>query len=106
MLDAIDRRRKMLKYLRKRNYERFERLLEELNLTWTPPPEYYRRKSRRSMEKKAVVQEAHAKRQLALKEFETRWRQERLLEIAKLKEELGKELTEEERDLLAKSREE
>ncbi|XP_783063.3 28S ribosomal protein S15, mitochondrial [Strongylocentrotus purpuratus] len=106
MLNAIDRRRKMLKYLRKRNYERFERLLVELNLTWTPPPEFYRRKTRRSMEKKATVQEAYAKRTLALKEFETRWRQEQLLEIAHLKEELGKELTEEEQGLLTKSREE
>ncbi|XP_054753090.2 small ribosomal subunit protein uS15m-like [Lytechinus pictus] len=106
MLNAIDRRRKMLKYLRKRNYARFERLLLELNLTWTPPPDYYVKKTRRSMEKKAVVKEGYMKKQQALKEFEERWRQEKLLEIAKLKEDLGKELTEEESNLLLKSREE
>ena len=96
----------MLKYLRKRNYERFERLLEELNLTWTPPPEYFRQKTRRLMEKNAVVREAHAKRKKALAEFEKRWREEKILEIAKLKEELGKELEEEEKEILMRSREE
>ncbi|XP_072178416.1 small ribosomal subunit protein uS15m-like [Diadema setosum] len=105
LLNAIDRRRKMLKYLRKQNYDRFQQVLEELNLSWSPPPEYYRRQTRRATEKRAVVQEAYEKRKAALEEFEVRWREEKLLEIAHLKEDLGKELTEEEREVLEKSRE-
>ncbi|XP_071478132.1 small ribosomal subunit protein uS15m-like [Diadema antillarum] len=105
LLNAIDRRRKMLKYLRKQNYDRFQQVLEELNLSWSPPPEYYRRQTRRATEKRAVVQEAYKKRKAALEEFEVHWRVEKLLEIAHLKEDLGKELTEEEREVLEKSRE-
>ncbi|XP_043116985.1 28S ribosomal protein S15, mitochondrial [Puntigrus tetrazona] len=53
MLMAIDNRNKKLKVLRKTHYDSFEKLCRELGITYTFPPEYYRRVTRRWLAKKA-----------------------------------------------------
>lgn len=53
MLMAIDQRKKILKQLRLVRYEAFEKVCEQLGITYTFPPEYYRRVSRRWLTKKA-----------------------------------------------------
>lgn len=52
MLMAIDQRKKLLKHLRLVRYEAFERVCEQLGITYTFPPEYYRRVTRRWLAKK------------------------------------------------------
>lgn len=54
MLMAIDRRKKLLKNLRLVNYDSFEKVCEQLGITYTFPPEYYRRATRRWLAKKAL----------------------------------------------------
>lgn len=49
---AIDKRKKLLKNLRLVRYEAFERLCEQLGITYTFPPEYYRRATKRWLAKK------------------------------------------------------
>lgn len=53
MLMAIDKRKKLLKNLRLVNYDSFENVCKQLGLTYTFPPEYYRRATRRWLAKKA-----------------------------------------------------
>uniref|UniRef100_A0A672LFN2 Small ribosomal subunit protein uS15m n=1 Tax=Sinocyclocheilus grahami TaxID=75366 RepID=A0A672LFN2_SINGR len=53
MLMAIDRRKKKLKILRRTRYDSFEKVCQELGITYTFPPEYYRRVTRRWLAKKA-----------------------------------------------------
>ncbi|KAM9851776.1 small ribosomal subunit protein uS15m [Aulostomus maculatus] len=55
MLMAIDQRNKLLKRLRRVHYEAFERVCEQLGITYTLPPEYHRKASRRWLAKKAFV---------------------------------------------------
>lgn len=50
---AIDRRKKLLKNLRLVRYDAFEKVCEQLGITYTFPPEYYRRATRRWVVKKA-----------------------------------------------------
>lgn len=50
---AIDRRKKLLKHLRLVRYDAFEKVCAELGITYTFPPEYYRRVTRRWLAKKA-----------------------------------------------------
>uniref|UniRef100_A0A3B5L213 Small ribosomal subunit protein uS15m n=1 Tax=Xiphophorus couchianus TaxID=32473 RepID=A0A3B5L213_9TELE len=52
MLMAIDRRKKLLKNLRLVRFDTFERVCEQLGITYTFPPEYYRRATRRWLAKK------------------------------------------------------
>ncbi|XP_008289517.1 small ribosomal subunit protein uS15m [Stegastes partitus] len=52
MLMAIDQRKKLLKNLRLVHYDAFERVCSQLGITYTFPPEYYRRVSRRWKAKK------------------------------------------------------
>ncbi|KAJ7985254.1 hypothetical protein DPEC_G00350170 [Dallia pectoralis] len=54
MLMAIDRRKKMLKNLRATRYDAFEHVCQQLGITYTFPPEYYRRATRRWVAKKAL----------------------------------------------------
>ncbi|XP_060725968.1 small ribosomal subunit protein uS15m [Tachysurus vachellii] len=54
MLMSIDRRKKLLKYLRRSRYDAFEKVCAELGITYTFPPEYYRRATRRWLAKKAL----------------------------------------------------
>lgn len=49
---SIDKRKKLLKNLRLVHYESFERLCEQLGITYTFPPEYYRRAHKRWLVKK------------------------------------------------------
>jgi len=53
MLMAIDRRKKLLKNLRLVHYDAFERVCEQLGITYTFPPEYHRRATKRWLTKKA-----------------------------------------------------
>ncbi|XP_077454958.1 small ribosomal subunit protein uS15m [Stigmatopora argus] len=53
MLMAIDRRKKMLKNLRLERYDAFQKVCEQLDITYTFPPEYYRKATRRWIAKKA-----------------------------------------------------
>lgn len=52
MLMSIDKRKKLLKNLRLVRYEAFENVCEQLGITYTFPPEYYRRATRRWLAKK------------------------------------------------------
>ncbi|XP_026173494.1 small ribosomal subunit protein uS15m [Mastacembelus armatus] len=54
MLMAIDKRKKILKNLRLLRYDAFEKVCEQLGITYTFPPEYYRRATRRWLAKKAL----------------------------------------------------
>ncbi|XP_067867191.1 small ribosomal subunit protein uS15m [Heterodontus francisci] len=54
MLMAIDRRKKLLKYLRRTRYEVFENVCTQLGIQYTFPPEYYRRVTQRWAAKKAL----------------------------------------------------
>lgn len=53
MLMAIDRRKKLLKNLRLVHYDAFENVCQQLGISYTFPPEYYRRTTRRWLAKKA-----------------------------------------------------
>ncbi|XP_072317170.1 small ribosomal subunit protein uS15m [Eucyclogobius newberryi] len=53
MLMAIDKRKKILKKLRLVRYDAFEKVCEQLSITYTFPPEYSRRVTRRWLAKKA-----------------------------------------------------
>lgn len=75
MLMAIDRRKKLLKHLRLVRYDAFEKVCEQLGITYTFPPEYYRRATRRWLAKKAFcikvfneVQKQKAEQRLKMKQ--------------------------------------
>ncbi|NXX16361.1 RT15 protein, partial [Podargus strigoides] len=53
MLMAMDRRRKLLAYLRRVRFDAFENTCKQLNIQYTPPPAYSRRISKRWLVKKA-----------------------------------------------------
>ncbi|XP_063817099.1 small ribosomal subunit protein uS15m isoform X2 [Pseudophryne corroboree] len=53
MLMAIDRRKKILKFLRRTQYDAFEHVCTQLGIEYTFPPEYYRRATKRWIAKKA-----------------------------------------------------
>lgn len=52
MLMAIDQRKKILKRLRLTRHDAFEKVCEQLGITFTLPPEYHRRATRRWLAKK------------------------------------------------------
>ncbi|OCT94848.1 28S ribosomal protein S15, mitochondrial [Xenopus laevis] len=54
MLMAIDKRKKLLKNLRRTRYDTFEHVCAQLGIEYTFPPEYYRRATRRWLAKKAL----------------------------------------------------
>ncbi|ELK01961.1 28S ribosomal protein S15, mitochondrial [Pteropus alecto] len=54
LLMSIDRRKKMLKNLRKTNYNVFEKTCKELGIEYTFPPLYHRKAHRRWVTKKAL----------------------------------------------------
>ncbi|KAM6909885.1 small ribosomal subunit protein uS15m [Xenentodon cancila] len=75
MLMAIDKRKKLLKNLRLVRYDTFERVCEQLGITYTFPPEYYRRVTRRWLAKKEfcikvfkAVQKQRAEKRLQMKQ--------------------------------------
>ncbi|NXF31238.1 RT15 protein, partial [Nyctibius bracteatus] len=53
MLMAIDRRKKLLSYLRRVRYDTFENTCKQLNIQYTLPPAYTRRVTKRWLVKKA-----------------------------------------------------
>uniref|UniRef100_A0A8C0W416 Small ribosomal subunit protein uS15m n=1 Tax=Castor canadensis TaxID=51338 RepID=A0A8C0W416_CASCN len=54
LLMSIDQRKKMLKNLRKTNYDVFEKTCRELDIEYTFPPQYYRKAHHRFLIKKAL----------------------------------------------------
>lgn len=75
MLMAIDRRKKLLKNLRLVRYDAFEKVCEQLGITYSFPPLYYRRATHRWMAKKAFclkvyneVQKQKAEQRMRLKQ--------------------------------------
>lgn len=75
MLMAIDKRKKILKQLRLVRFDAFEKVCEELGITYTFPPEYYRRVTRRWLAKKAFclkvfkeVQKQKAEKRMKMKQ--------------------------------------
>ncbi|XP_029426935.1 28S ribosomal protein S15, mitochondrial [Rhinatrema bivittatum] len=54
MLMAIDRRKKMLKYLRRTRYEAFENVCKQLDIEYVLPLQYCRRPTRRWLAKKEL----------------------------------------------------
>ncbi|NWU39024.1 RT15 protein, partial [Hylia prasina] len=54
LLMALDRRRKMLGYLRRVNYGTFENTCKELHIQYSPPQPYARRLTKRWLVKKAL----------------------------------------------------
>ncbi|XP_004851029.1 28S ribosomal protein S15, mitochondrial isoform X1 [Heterocephalus glaber] len=54
LLMSIDQRKKMLKNLRKINYDAFEKICRELEIEYTFPPLYYRTAHRRFLAKRAL----------------------------------------------------
>ncbi|KAM4600510.1 small ribosomal subunit protein uS15m [Polymixia lowei] len=77
MLMAIDRRKKLLKKLRLVRYDAFENVCQQLGITYTFPPEYYRRTTRRWLAKKALcvkvfkeVQKTKAEQRLRMKQIQ------------------------------------
>ncbi|NXI59692.1 RT15 protein, partial [Chloroceryle aenea] len=59
MLMAIDRRKKMLSYLRRVRYDTFENICKQLNIQYTLPPLYSRRVTKRWLVKKAFCRKVH-----------------------------------------------
>ncbi|PIK34255.1 putative 28S ribosomal protein S15, mitochondrial [Apostichopus japonicus] len=98
VIGLIGRRRKFLKQLRQTDFERFERLLIELGITFTlpPPPQAIRFHTRRYLEKLVVRRKAREQRLKALGEFLMERKNRQMKEIIQLKKELGLDLTEEE----------
>lgn len=75
MLMAIDKRKKLLKNLRLVRYDAFEKVCEQLGITYTFPPEYYRRVTHRWLVKKAfcikvfkAVQKQKAEKRLQMEQ--------------------------------------
>ncbi|XP_068995060.1 small ribosomal subunit protein uS15m [Embiotoca jacksoni] len=75
MLMAIDRRKKLLKNLRLVRFDTFEKVCEQLGITYTFPPEYYRRATRRWLAKKEfcikvfkAVQKQRAEQRMEMKQ--------------------------------------
>ncbi|KAG8435779.1 hypothetical protein GDO86_013644 [Hymenochirus boettgeri] len=54
MLMTIDKRKKLLKLLRRTRYDTFEHVCSQLDIVYTFPPEYYRPVTRRWLAKKAL----------------------------------------------------
>lgn len=59
MLMAIDQRKKLLKKLRMVRYDAFEKVCKKLGITYTFPPEYHRRATRRWRIKKAFCRKVY-----------------------------------------------
>lgn len=66
MLMAVDKRKKLLKKLRLVQYDAFEQVCEQLGITYTFPPEYYRRVTRRWLAKKAFCIKVELPRSLLM----------------------------------------
>lgn len=95
-----------MKELRNTDYERFERLLVELGITYTlpPPKNAVRVHTRRYLEKLVVRKKAAEQRQNALEEYLAEKKKVEMEEIIALKKELGRDLTEEETTYLESSK--
>ncbi|XP_070568075.1 small ribosomal subunit protein uS15m-like isoform X2 [Ptychodera flava] len=69
LLMAIDRRNKLLGYLRRNNYDRFQWLLKELGIQYSVPPSKIIKLSKKQREERAVKKKAYYDRQKALYEY-------------------------------------
>ncbi|XP_065600655.1 small ribosomal subunit protein uS15m [Cyrtonyx montezumae] len=77
MLMAVDRRNKLLAYLRRVRYDVFENTCKQLNIQYTLPPAYSRRVTKRWVAKKAfcikVFQEARKMKAEERMKYRKRW---------------------------------
>ncbi|OXB66407.1 hypothetical protein ASZ78_011941 [Callipepla squamata] len=77
MLMAMDRRNKLLAYLRRVRYDVFENTCKQLNIQYTLPPAYSRRVTKRWVVKKAfcvkVFQEARKMKAEERMKYRKRW---------------------------------
>ncbi|NXJ13689.1 RT15 protein, partial [Odontophorus gujanensis] len=77
MLMAVDRRNKLLAYLRRVRYDVFENTCKQLNIQYTLPPAYSRRVTKRWVVKKAfcikVFQEARKMKAEERMKYRKRW---------------------------------
>ncbi|XP_036395215.1 28S ribosomal protein S15, mitochondrial [Megalops cyprinoides] len=94
MLMAIDRRKKLLKYLRRTRYDTFEHVCQQLDITYTFPPEYYRKVTRRWLAKKALCIKVFKEVQKRKKEQRLRMRQAAAATKAETAEKLPAEVPE------------
>ena len=104
---SVDRRRKLLRHLRKQNFVQFEKVKQELGVDWVPFGRYdYYPLSKRMREKDGIIKEAYRHKMAALKEYMAYVRTPQMqLEISQLKKDLGQELTKEEQEILKQSEE-
>lgn len=77
MLMSIDRRKKLLKFLRRTRYDAFEHVCTQLGIEYTFPPEYYRRATKRWIAKKAFCLQVY-KESKKLKEKELSQKKKRV----------------------------
>lgn len=77
MLMSIDRRKKLLKFLRRTRYDAFEHVCTQLGIEYTFPPEYYRRVTKRWVAKKAFCLQVY-KEAKKLKEKELSQKKKRI----------------------------
>ncbi|XP_040280351.1 28S ribosomal protein S15, mitochondrial [Bufo bufo] len=77
MLMSIDRRKKLLKFLRRTRFDAFEHVCAQLGIEYTFPPEYYRRATKRWIAKKAFCLQVY-KEAKKLKEKELLQRKKRI----------------------------
>lgn len=75
MLMSVDKRKKILKRLRLLRYDVFERVCEQLGITYTFPLDYYRRITRRWREKKAFCIKVFQAKKKMKAEKRRKWRE-------------------------------
>ncbi|XP_041354970.1 28S ribosomal protein S15, mitochondrial-like [Gigantopelta aegis] len=78
LVEKIQRRKKMMKYLRRQDYEHFQWLLRELKIKYVLPPAYYGQITRKFRRKEEAVHEAVRLRREKLKTLEGELAQERV----------------------------
>ncbi|KAM4884727.1 small ribosomal subunit protein uS15m [Sylvia borin] len=77
LLMGLDRRRKMLSYLRRVNYSTFEKTCQELDIQYSPPQPYTRRVTKRWLVKKALCIKVFQEKQKLKAAVRLRQRRER-----------------------------
>ncbi|XP_076042587.1 28S ribosomal protein S15, mitochondrial [Oratosquilla oratoria] len=96
--ETIDRRKKLLRHLRRMDYKRFEWLLNELNILYRPSPRYIRWITRKASLKKLVRMKAHEIREAKLKTYKAKLEAQKA-PFLKEKEETYKWIAETEKSL-------
>ncbi|ESO85767.1 hypothetical protein LOTGIDRAFT_235732 [Lottia gigantea] len=77
LVEKIQQRRKYLKFMRREDYERFEWLLEELQIQYIPVPRYHIPEGKRNKRKSAAKAEAYAVRQKKIDDLKAKLEEEK-----------------------------